>query len=169
MMSGSWDAMIDKMRSKLAVSEVLGVVLLLGITISLFVVLNLFVFSSFSFHQSGPFVSLTGTIDKTNTVINIKHNGGESLEGTTNIIITIGTTVNQRTISEIINHTNSNTTWKLLVSSTDKNPDKWDFGETVQFNFKDIDITDKYIQVTVVDPIKNTILVSIVLQQGSGG
>lgn len=161
--NGFWDAMIKNMRSKLAVSEVVGVVLLLGIAISLFAVLNFFV-TSFSFHESGPLVSLTGTIDKANTVINIKNDRGESLEGTTNIIITIGTTTYQRSIREILNHTDN--IWKLLASSTDINPDKWDFSETVQFSFKGIDITDKYIQARVVDPITNTILLSIVFQQG---
>jgi FlaG/FlaF family flagellin (archaellin) len=140
--NGSWDAMIKNMRSKLAVSEVVGVVLLLGIAISLFAVLNFFV-TSFSFHESGPLVSL---------------------KGTTNIIITIGTTTYQRSIREILNHTDN--AWKLFASSTDINPDKWDFSETVQFSFKGIDITDKYVQARVVDPIKNTILLSIVFQQG---
>ncbi len=40
MKSGYWDAMIKKIRSKQAVSEVIGVVLLLGITITLFAILN---------------------------------------------------------------------------------------------------------------------------------
>jgi hypothetical protein len=156
--------MIKMVRSKLAVSEVLGVVLLLGITISLFVVLNLFV-SSFSSDHSVPLVSLIGTIDKENKVINIDNNGGDSLEGTTKILITIGTATNQSTLSEIVNHTHP-TLWQLHVMSPDKNPDKWDFGETVQFNFTGINITGKYIQATVVDPNINTILLSVVLQQG---
>ena len=50
--------------------------------------------------------------------------------------------------------------------NSDENPDKWDFGETVQFNFTGIDITDKYIQAMVVDPTMNTIVLSTVLQQG---
>ena len=161
MMDGPWDAMLKNMRSKYAVSEVIGVVLLLGIAISLFAILNFFV-TSFSVHESGPLVSLTGTIDKLNTVINIKNNGGESLEGETNISITIGTNTYQRSVNEILNHTDNR--WELFTSSNDKNPDKWDFSETVQFRFNDIDITDKYIQATVVDPTKNTMLLSIVFQ-----
>ena len=148
-----------------AVSEVIGVVLLLGITISLFAVLNFFV-TSFSFHESGPVVSLSGTIDKVNSVINIKNNGGDSLRGTTNIVITIGATSYRTNVSQILNHTDN---WKLLASSSDKNPDQWDFSETVQFDFKGVDITGEYIQATVIDPIKNTILLSIVLQQGATG
>ena len=162
MMNKYWDAMVKKKHVNHAVSEVVGVVLLLGITISLFAVLNFFV-NSFSFHQSGPIVSLTGAIDKADSVINIKNNGGDSLEGTTTITITIGPTTYQRNVSEILNHVDK---WKLLVSTSDKNPELWDFSETVQFSFLGVDITGDYIQATVVDPVKNTLLLSIVLQQG---
>jgi hypothetical protein len=155
--------MNKNIRVKLAVSEVIGIVLLLGIAISLFTVLNFFV-TSFSLNESGPLVSLSGMIDKTTMVMNIKHNKGESLEGTTKITITIGTTTYQRNIAEILNHTDNR--WNFLASNTDLNPDKWDFGETVQFNFTGINITDKYVQATVIDPLKNTILVSIVFQEG---
>ena len=55
--------MLKKIRSKQAVSEVIGVVLLLGITISLFAILNFSVFH-FSFNPSVPSVNLIGTIDK---------------------------------------------------------------------------------------------------------
>ncbi len=113
MKSGYWDAMVKNIRSKQAVSEVIGVVLLLGITISLFAVLNFYVFS-FSVNPSVPLVSLIGTIDKENNMINIEHNGGESLEGTTNIIITIGTTTNQSSITEMVNHTHPNI-WQHLL------------------------------------------------------
>lgn len=152
-MSSYWDAMIKKNRSKQAVSEVLGVVLLLGITVTLFAILNSTVSQSL-FGSSIPLVNLIGSIDKKNNMIYIEHNGGESLEGTTEITITI----------------ESNTTIKktsdLLI---DKNNDyKWNLGETLQFNCTDIgitDITDKYIGVTVMD--SNAILLSVVLQEGS--
>jgi Archaeal Type IV pilin, N-terminal len=143
--------MVKNIRSKQAVSEVVGVVLLLGITISLFAVLNYSIFH-ISFAPSVTSVNLIGTIDKTNNVISIEHNGGESLEGTTNIIITIGSNTYRRNTSD------------LLIDSNKDN--KWNFGETVQFSFKGIDITDKYIRTMVVDPIANTILLSVVLQQG---
>ena len=148
MKSGYRDAMIKKIRSKQAVSEVIGVVLLLGITISLFAVLNFYVFH-FSINPSVPSVDLIGTIDKENNLITIEHNGGESLEGTTDIIITIGTNTYTRNTSD------------LLIDSNNDN--KWNFGETVQFSGEDV--TGKYVRATVVDPISNTILLSVVLQQ----
>jgi UDP-N-acetylmuramyl pentapeptide phosphotransferase/UDP-N-acetylglucosamine-1-phosphate transferase len=150
MKSGYWDAMIRKIHSKQAVSEVVGVVLLLGITISLFVILNTFVFQ-FSFNPSVPSVNLIGTIDKTNNMINIRHNGGESLEGNINVLIVIGS------------HTYQNSSSDLLLDLNADN--KWNFGETVQFHSPEL-ITDKYIRATIVDTNTNTILLSVVLQQG---
>jgi flagellin-like protein len=141
--------MKHRIRSRQAVSEVIGVVLLLGMTVSLYVILNTNV-SSFSFSSPAPVVNLIGTIDKTNNMIYVEHNGGESLEGTTNIRITIGS------------DTYSKNTGDLLI---DANYDyKWNFGEVIQFSFNGIDITGKYIQVTVAD--SNSILLSAVLQQG---
>ncbi|VVB61782.1 Uncharacterised protein [uncultured archaeon] len=153
MKSGYWDAMVKKIRSKQAVSEVIGVVLLLGITISLFAVLNFFVFN-ISFNPSAPSVNLIGTIDKVNNIINIEHNGGKSLDGKTQIIITIGS------------QTTRNNTSELLIDTNGDN--KWNFGETVQFVVPgNITITGKYIRAEVVDPVSNSILLSVVLQKGS--
>jgi flagellin-like protein len=140
--------MIKKIRSNQAVSEVIGVVLLLGITIALFSVLNFYVFH-FSFNPSAPSVNLIGTID--NNTINIEHNGGESLEGTTDIIIAIGDYTNQSNASDFLIDTNGD--------------HKWNFGEAVQFPLDGINITGKYIRATVVDPITNSIILSVVLQK----
>ncbi len=137
-----------KIRSKQAVSEVIGIVLLLGITITLFAVLNANV-SQFIFGSSIPLVNLIGTIDKTQNMIYIEHNGGESLEGTTEIIITIGS------------NTYQNKTSDLLIDINNDN--KWNFGETLQFSSIE-PITGKYIGVAVRD--SNAILLSAVLQQG---
>ena len=158
--------MVKKTRSKHAVSEVIGVVLLLGMTISLFAVLNFFVSSSLPFNHSVPLVSLTGSIDKEHQVITIENNAGESLGGATDIVITIGSVTNQIVVSDIVNSTDP--VWKLVTSDTDKNPYQWDFGETVQFDYTGVDITGEFVHVTVVDTVKNTILLSAVLQQGSG-
>jgi flagellin-like protein len=150
MKSVYWDAMIKKIRSKQAVSEVIGVVLLLGITISLFALLNFYVFH-FSFEPSVTSVNLIGTMDKTNNMIYIEHTGGESLEGNLNVIITIGSNAYQNTSSELLLDVNAD--------------NKWNFGETVRFHSPESTI-NKYIQVEVVDPIKNVIILSVVLQQG---
>lgn len=145
-----WDAMVKKNRSKQAVSEILGVVLLLGITITLFAVLNLNV-TQIIFGSSVPLVNIIGTIDKTQNMIYIDHNGGESLGGTADIIITIGSNSFLRNTSDLLIDIN--------------NDNKWNFGETLQFDYTGIDITNKYIGVTVIN--SNAIILSIVLQHGS--
>lgn len=146
-----------------AVSEVLATALLLGITIALFGFLNYIVFS-FSFEPSAPSVSLIGSIstDQTYNNITIEHIGGASLDENTEIIITVGSTTNKTTIKEIVDGI---TDWKLNPISNDKNPTKWDFGETIDFS-SHFDFTDTYIQVSVRDPLTNTLILSIILQQG---
>ena len=142
--------MVKKLRSKQAVSEVIGIVLLLGITISLFAILNFSVFH-ISFNPSVTSVNLIGTIDKTNDVIYIEHNGGESLDENMKVIITIGSNVYENTSSELL---------------LDVNADNlWNFGETVRFHSPE-SISNKYIRVDVVDPVKNSIVLSVVLQKG---
>lgn len=141
--------MIRKIRSNQAVSEVIGVVLLLGITIAMFSVLNFFVFH-ISFNPSAPSVNLIGSIDNERTII-IEHYGGVSLDGNTNIIITVDSEVTQKSALEVLDDTNGDY--------------KWSFGETVQL--KDLIMTDnQYVRAMVVDPTTNTILLSVVLQQG---
>ena len=148
--------MTKKSRSNQAVSEVLDIVLLLGMTIALFAFLNYIVFS-YSFDESSPSVSLIGSIDKVNNVINIEHNGGESLEGNTNVIITIESDVYQNTSKELLRDVNGD--------------NKWNIGEIVQFDCspEDIeDITDNlYIKVLVVDLSTNSLVLSGELQQGN--
>ena len=141
--------MLKKITSKQAVSEVIGVVLLLGITIALFTILNFYVFH-FSFDPSVTSANLIGTIDKASKTIYIEHTGGESLEGNMNVIITIGFNVYKKNSSEL-----------LLDMNADN---QWNFGEAVRFISPE-SITDKYIRVEVVDPVKNAIILSVVLQQ----
>jgi hypothetical protein len=157
--SGYRDAMVKKIRSKQAVSEVIGIVLLLGITISLFTILNFSVFH-FSFNPSVPSVNLIGTIDKANNIINIEHNGGESLEENTEIIITIGNTSYQKSVSWLLNDTTADE-WNFTKTNSDN---KWNFGETVRFHSPEL-ITNKYIRVTVMDPTTNSLVLSVALQQ----
>ena len=149
--------MTKKSRSNQAVSEVLDIVLLLGITIALFAFLNYIVFS-YSFNESSPSVSLIGSIDKVNNMINIEHNGGESLEGNTNVIITIESDVYQNTSRELLRDVNGD--------------NKWNIGEIVQFDYSELylhgDITDNpYIKVLVVDLSTNSLVLSAELQQGN--
>jgi flagellin-like protein len=154
--------MTKKMCSTRAASEVIGVVLLLGITISLFAILNFTVFH-FSFDPSVTSVNLIGTIDKDNSMIYIEHIGGESLEGNTEVIITIETSTETHTYRNSTSEISRDIgRWNLIEINPDKNDDKWDFGETVRFHSPELMI-NKYIRVDVVDPVKNSIILSIAL------
>jgi len=153
--------MTKKRRSNQAVSEVVDIVLLLGITIALFAFLNYIVFA-FSFNESSPSVSLIGSIDYENNMINIEHNGGESLEGNTDVIIMIESDLYQdvyhNNSGELLNDTNFDT--------------KWNVGEIVQFDYSELYLPEGiidtlFIQVLVVDPSTNSLILSAVLQQGN--
>ena len=142
--------MLKKNRSKYAVSEVVGVILLLVMTMMLFAVLNFNVFS-FTSVSSIPSVNLIGTIDKDNNLIILEHSGGDSLEGTTKILVIIGS------------DTYPNNTSDLLIDIN--NDKKWNLGEILEFSYKNIDIIGKQIRVMVLD--SNAVLLSVVLKQGS--
>lgn len=142
--------MLKKNRSKYAVSEVVGVILLLVMTMMLFAVLNFNVFS-FTSVSSIPSVNLIGTIDKDNNLIILEHSGGDSLEGTTKILVIIGSDTYP-----------SNTSDLLIDINNDK---KWNLGEILEFSYKNIDIIGKQIRVMVLD--SNAVLLSVVLKQGS--
>jgi FlaG/FlaF family flagellin (archaellin) len=147
--------MTKKRHSNQAVSEVVGVILLLGITIGLFGFLNYVVFS-FSFQPSAPSVNLIGSIDIKNNKIIIEHNGGESLDGNTDVIVTIGNKPpDKENVSYLINHPTS-LTWNFNKINTDN---KWNLGETVQYYYKS---GDTNIRVIVIDTTTNTLILSTV-------
>ena len=143
--------MLRKKRSKRAVSEVISTVLLLGIAVSLFGFLNYVVFS-FSFGESAPSVSLVATIDRDSNMVKIEHHGGQSLDGNTDVVITVGSSYYRRSAGEILLDTNHDT--------------QWNFGEKVQL-FIPESLTDTYVHAMVMDPRTNTLLLAIVLQQGT--
>jgi len=135
--------MTKKRRSSQAVSEVVGVILLLGITIGLFGFLNYVVFS-YSFQPSAPSVNLVGSIE--NGYIIIEHNGGEPLDGKTQIRLITETSTAEFIAIDHLSNINNN------------HDDKWNFGETVQLDYNGVRT-----QVIVVDPTTNTLILSAVL------
>jgi len=138
------------LRQKQAVSEVLSVVLLLGITLALFGLLNYIVFS-YSIEPPQPSVNLVGSINTKKQNITIEHNGGKTLDGKTQIIITIGSTTVTHDANDLLNDIN--------------NDGKWNFGESINYHYTG-NIANSYVQTLVMDPSKNTLLLSVVLQQG---
>ena len=142
--------MRKKTHTQYGVSEIVSTVLLLGISITLFGVLNFIVFS-FSFGTSPPSASLISTIDQATDTIIIEHYNGDSLNLTTDVVISIGNTIYRNRVSDLLLDTNNN--------------QEWNFGEKLQFHSPE-SIIDKYIQVTVVDTSSNSILLTTVLQEG---
>jgi len=142
--------MRKKTHTQYGVSEIVSTVLLLGISITLFGVLNFIVFS-FSFGTSPPSASLISTIDQATDTIIIEHYNGDSLNLTTDVVISIGNTIYRNRVSDLLLDTNNN--------------QEWNFGEKLQFQSPE-SIIDKYIQVTVVDTSSNSILLTTVLQEG---
>ena len=67
---------MKNIREKLAVSEIVGVVILLGISVSLFVVVQVMVFS-YPFEPATPSVNIVGSISGGNILL--EHHGGESI------------------------------------------------------------------------------------------
>jgi FlaG/FlaF family flagellin (archaellin) len=149
-------------KSNHATSEVLATVLLLGITIVLFGFLNYIVFS-FSFEPAAPSVNLIGslTVNQPTSNITIEHNGGESLDGTTEIIITIGSVTYKKTLKDILDGTEN---WTFVALNDDENSETWDFGETVEF-ISGVDLSNSYVKASVRDPSSNTLILSVTLQQ----
>jgi hypothetical protein len=149
-------------KSNHATSEVLATVLLLGITIALFGFLNYIVFS-FSFEPAPPSVNLIGSLaeDQPTSIVTIEHNGGESLDGTTEIIITIGSVTYKETLKDILDGAAN---WTFVALNDDENPETWDFGETVEFS-SGADLSNSYVKASVRDPSSNTLILSVTLQQ----
>jgi flagellin-like protein len=149
-------------KSNHAASEVLATVLLLAITIALFGFLNYIVFS-FSFEPGAPSVNLIGSIveDQPTSSVTIEHNGGESLDAATEIIITIGSVTYKETLQDILKGTAN---WTFVALNDDKNPLTWDFGEIVEF-ISGADLSNSYVKASVRDPSSNTLILSVTLQQ----
>ena len=141
-------------RVKIAVTEIIGVVLLLAIAVSLFVVVQLIVFA-YPFEPSSPSLSLIGSINESG-IIAIVHHGGESISLDAEIRIIINSSEPVLFIArDIISKINDN--------------DFWDIGEIVIIsNFK-ADLTDttiERVEVTVVDKETNSVVMSGILQGG---
>ena len=138
-------------RKNLALSEIMGVVLLLGIAVSLFVLVQLLVYS-YPFEPGAPSVNIVGSISGGNILL--EHHGGESLSLDTRIIITIDDIPEP----EIIVSGN------LISSDGDAS---WEIGEIVSYDPSPVDITNKQVIATVVDVKTDSIVMRGILQGGS--
>jgi hypothetical protein len=130
-------------RNDIAVSEVLGAMLLLSIAVLAFSVIYFYLVS-----DDGPapqtYVYIVGDIDGQN--ITLTHTGGESLDANDKISFTIRGVKQLCLIKDKLNDENGN--------------GKWDLGEKIHDNFTvDIHYLDQYefIDVQAIDSVSNAI------------
>jgi hypothetical protein len=144
-------------RVKLAVSEIIGVVLLLGIAVSLFVVVQLIVLS-YPFEPSPPSLSLIGSISEQGN-ITIEHHGGESISLDAKIRIFID---GVEPMDPFIAQNN-------LSLGTSNGDDFWNIGEIVIISDFKEDLTDatiERVEAYVIDNETNSIIMSGILRGG---
>jgi hypothetical protein len=138
-------------REKLALSEIMGVVLLLGIAVSLFVLVQITIYS-YPFEPATPSVNIVGSISDGNILL--EHHGGESLSLDTRIIITI----------DDVQEPEFTVSGNLISSDGDAS---WEIGEIVSYDPSPVDITNRQVIATVVDVKTDSIVMRGILQGGS--
>ena len=130
---------------KKAVTEIIGTLLLLGISVSLFSIVYLSVLTTHS-NPTSPSVNMVCTFDDDN--ITLWHLGGKDLSLDTKVLLNFNDGSNDEII---INKTN--------LKKIDENDDgKWSTGE--KFVYSNNIIVGNQVEVTVVDAISNSIVMS---------
>ena len=134
-------------RINIAVTEMVGTLLLLAISISIF---SLVYFSvlTVSPNPTKPSVNLICTLENNN--ITLEHRGGKTLDLDTEI------TVN-------INGTNEKFIVNNYINNTFKENGLWNMGERVIYPTGDV--TDLKVSVSVVDKHSNSVIMMVVLQE----
>ncbi len=141
--------MDKRKKSTLAVSEVLGTILLLGISVSLFSVVYVSFFT-IQPEPSSPTTYLVGSIR--NDELFLEHMGGEDLDLETRILLSF----NDGTTTEIYANQND------YLTNQYKQDNKWNIGEELYYplsnenSFLPFDPVD----VTVVDQKSNSVIMS---------
>ena len=153
-------------KSKKAVTDVVGIIILLAISIALFSFVHIVV-STYPFNPTVPSVNMVGSIEE--GVIKIKHNYGDPLDLETKIILRIGSnsttlTANYDTTLDMSN----DAFWSIGESFKidPANPDQNWIDEHPESKLPE-DITGKYVGVTVVDIKSNSVVMMADLQIGS--
>lgn len=136
----------------IAVSEVLGTVLLLLISVSLFSVVYVSLFSV-DVEPITPSVTLVGTIKDNNLIL--EHRGGESLSLDTGLILRL---IDSTTLRVTVNDVDSNGNPYLADSC--KADNNWDIGEKVVFPLDGLSGFNRFdpIDVSTVDEQSNSMV-----------
>jgi hypothetical protein len=141
---------MKKKREKLAVSEIIGIVVLLAMAVSLFVTVQLIVLS-YPFEPAAPSVNIVGSINNGNIIL--EHHGGDSLSLSTRIIFVINDTNDYEIITGEDDY--------LIISDDDN---YWEIGEIISYTPSE-EIVGKKVSATVVDVQTNSIVMHGILQE----
>jgi len=135
-------------KQSIAVSEIIGTVILLAITVALFSVIYV-VISPFLIIQDSPQVNIVGYVEENKIIL--EHHGGDSLDPTTQLQFTIN---GQQQIvslnSSVLYDTNNN--------------GKWDVGENVVYDAEPL--SGYEVNAFVIDSSSNSAIFFSTLQSG---
>ena len=134
-------------KTKRAVSEVIGTLLILGISVSLFSVLYAGVFSTEPATPS-PNVSIIGSVDGDDIIL--EHRSGEPLPLDTKILLNIGGELTEVIIEDLLEDLNGDGFWNI--------------GERIIFSHQNLNGLQT--EATVVDKESNSIIMMGTLQKG---
>jgi hypothetical protein len=134
-------------RRNIAVTEMVGTMLLLVISVAIFSVLYLSIVTV-SPNPAQPSVNLICTLDNEN--ITFEHRGGETLDLDTVITVTINDVNNKFIVDNYINN-------------DFKEDGEWNVGERVIYPTGDV--TDLKVSVSVVDKLSNSVIMMVDLQE----
>ena len=134
-------------RRNIAVTEMVGTLLLLTISVAIFSVLYLSILTV-SPSPAQPYVDLICTLDNDN--ITLEHRGGNPLDLDTVITVTIND-VNEKFIVD------------NYINNDYKENGEWNVGEKVSYPTGDV--TDLKVSVSVVDKSSNSVIMMVNLQE----
>ena len=140
-------------RKKIAVSEIVAVIILLGMSIAMYSVVQFMVFS-YPFEPTSPTLNLVGSINEGK--ISIGHYGGESISIDSKIIITGD--LNESFNASDDNYLNQNPTGR---------DDLWEIGEFLTYIPKTGFLKNALIHISIIDVKTNSVVMMGYIQEGS--
>jgi hypothetical protein len=143
-------------KDHVAVSEIMGTILLLSISITLLTVFYIVVLHNATNPTNTfiPSVNIVGEIQGKNVIL--EHRGGLSVNSNATVTVTIAGTSYHFTVKDYLNDTNHN--------------GKWDIGERVVYQPAGYtSLLNLEISLVVVDPSINTVLMHGLIQEGEKG
>ena len=142
---------VKNRREGIAVTEVVGTMLLLLISVTCFSIVYV---SVLSVPSTPPTPSANIACTVVGNKIILDHFGGDSLDLETKLMMTIGDVSVEKTVGNI----NSTLSWD------ENNDQKWNMGE--QLVYIPGDLTDKQVEIRIVDVESNSLVMMGILHEG---